>query len=443
MEAAIEGAIFEGDNKLRWQPNCAEVKCTWPRYFSPAICSKCVNITEQTSLEKDPHNETLSHFQKRAATLFATDPTATEIYDTPLYNQTVIPPDNGLPISALFLADSIWSQSSYSFETTVNFPSDVTWALNSQPQQGEDWTPGTFLGIENPLLAFARISLEWDPDGGAKISEASECVITPCVNEYSTSIEGTQLYENVLSTTYGSVRMSDDFQLLWSATVNGTNMYSTGDDSPDDLGWDGLLQTLSLPISGSETTFTYYNCSLPKGSISALECHVEQTAYSGPTFSLLEYQVIEGYGNFSRVLDNVAGAITDLMHQYGTYEIIGETHVTINTVHIRWVWICLPVFLLLIGIMTLLLGVLVTRERGMPVWKLSSLPLLCRGPYRGLMQTTQGSDLSGNKVSAMEDGAAQMHVQLEKQEGDPIWILQRHLEDSDQGRLSRVTPGIP
>jgi hypothetical protein len=190
-------------------------------HFSPAICSKCVNITEQISLGKDAHNETLSHFQKRAATLFATDPTETEIYDTPLYNQTVIPP-NGLPTNMLFLANSIWEPSSRSFETSVDFPSDITWALNSLPQQGVDWTPGTFLGIENPILAFARISLEWDPDDkGAKISEALECVVTLCVNEYSTSIEGTQLHENVLSTTYGSTWRDNNFRLLWSATVQG------------------------------------------------------------------------------------------------------------------------------------------------------------------------------------------------------------------------------
>jgi hypothetical protein len=92
------------------------------------LCNKCVNIAEQIPLEKDPHNETLSHFQKHAAALFATNPTATEIYDTPLYNQTVIPP-HGLPANMQFLANLIWSPSSNNFETSVNFPSDVTWAL--------------------------------------------------------------------------------------------------------------------------------------------------------------------------------------------------------------------------------------------------------------------------------------------------------------------------
>ena len=42
----------------------------------------------------------------------------------------------------------------------------------------------------------------------------------------------------------------------------------------------------------------------------------------------------------------------------------------------------------------------------------------------------------------MESGAAQGCVQLEKQEGAAIWMLQRHLEDSGHGLLSRVTSNV-
>jgi hypothetical protein len=135
-------------------------------------------------------------------------------------------------------------------------------------------------------------------------------------------------------------------------------------------------------------TAASYNCSFPGRSISTPDCHVDQTN-SETSFSLVEYQVIDEYGKFSGVLDNVAGAITDLMHRYGTHEIIGESQVPESFVHIRWVWISLPMFLVLIGVVTLLLGVIETRESGIPVWKSSSLPLLCRGLYRGLLQTAE------------------------------------------------------
>jgi hypothetical protein len=441
MTAAIEAAIFGGDNNLRWLPSCPRGKCLWPTYFSPAICSKCVNITEQISVGSDPHNETLSHFQKRAAAFWAADVTASEIYDTPLYNQTVIPP-RGLPLNVMFLADSILSNSSQSFETTVSFPSSVTWALNSQPQLGEDWTPGTFLGIENPLVDFARISLAWDPeDKGAKVSEAWECVVTLCVNEYSTSIEGTQLHADVLSTTYGSLWKDSSFKLLWSGSVNGTNLYSAGDDSPDAQGWVGLLSEVSLRIAGDKTTVNSYNCSLPTRSGSMPDCHFK-AADSGTSFSLDEYQAIDSYGNFSRVVDNVAGAISDLMHQYGTHEIIGETHVPQSFVHIRWPWIILPGCLVLAGIVTLLFAVLETSRSRMPAWKLASLPLLCRGPYSSPTQTVEGSDLAGNEVSMMERNAAQVRVQLQKQEETAIWRLEKHLEDDDDGPLPTDTSKV-
>jgi hypothetical protein len=42
----------------------------------------------------------------------------------------------------------------------------------------------------------------------------------------------------------------------------------------------------------------------------------------------------------------------------------------------------------------------------------------------------------------MEGDAAQVRVQLEKQEGAAIWMLQRHPEDSDYRPLSRVTSNV-
>jgi hypothetical protein len=384
----------------------------------------------------------LSHFQKRAAASWTADVAETEIYDTPLYNQTVMPP-NGLPMNVMFLANSILSNSSQSFETSVSFPSNVIWALNSQPQQGEDWTSGTFLGIVNPLVAYARISLAWDPeDKGAKVSEASECVFTLCVNEYSTSIQGTQLHAEVLSTTYGSFRTDSSFKLFWSGSVKGASLYSAGDDSPDAQGWYGLLDEVNLRITGDETTVTSYNCSLPTRSGSVPDCHFK-AADSGTSFSLDEYAAIDAYGNFSGVVGNVAGAISDLMHQYGTHEIIGETHVPQSFVHIRWAWIILPGCLVLAGIVTLLFAVLETSQSRMPAWKLSSLPLLCRGPYSSPMQTVEQSDLAGNKVSIMEKSAAQVRVQLQKQEATAIWALEKHLEDNGDGPLPTDTPNVP
>jgi hypothetical protein len=47
--------------------------------------------------------------------------------------------------------------------------------------------------------------------------------------------------------------------------------------------------------------------------------------------------------------------------------------------------------------------------------------------------TIQQCDLTGNKVSIMGRNAAQVRVQLQKQEVTATWTLEKHLEDNGDG----------
>jgi len=70
------------------------------------------------------------------------------------------------------------------------------------------------------------------------------------------------------------------------------------------------------------------------------------------------------------------GLIADLMRQYGTDEIIGESQVLKALYIFIGFGSACPCSLVLIGIVALLLGALETRESGIPVWKSSSLPFM-------------------------------------------------------------------
>jgi hypothetical protein len=72
-------------------------------------------------------------------------------------------------------------------------------------------------------------------------------------------------------------------------------------------------------------------------------------------------KVIEATDNFTRVLENIAGSVTDLLRLYGDTQITGQVCVSQAFVHVHWLWIALTLSLVFVGAIALAVTIYDTR----------------------------------------------------------------------------------
>jgi hypothetical protein len=109
------------------------------------------------------------------------------------------------------------------------------------------------------------------------------------------------------------------------------------------------------------------------------------------------------------LMESVATSMTNHIRSVSTVTVPGQMGTVETYVHVRWVWLTLPAFLIVSSAAFLALAILETRHKKAEVWKDSSLALI----FHGLEQKGESTGVV-NKLSDMEDVAKGMKVRLDR-----------------------------
>ena len=149
--------------------------------------------------------------------------------------------------------------------------------------------------------------------------------------------------------------------------------------------------------------------------INAFEGNLTGTADSGavPKATSNFIGAFNASSNISMTMDNIATAMTNYFRDSSQVTVTGQVGQTESYFHVNWLWIILPAFLVLTGIIFLLLAMFETKRLGACVWKTSELALLFHGlekshqelkaPHRSSEMEVMASKI-GVKMAITSDG---------------------------------------
>ncbi|KIX09221.1 uncharacterized protein Z518_00300 [Rhinocladiella mackenziei CBS 650.93] len=366
--AAINAGIWS--SSFNRNPSCASGNCTWPRFHSIDWCSRCDDVT---------------------STLDIGDGCSILINDTAPVNTIVNTTCNiSLPKGAPYVMD-LSKTYNPNFTVTpslqlspwvVSYSVGMSWQLDSTIPGTKNFSAeNIYLNVSRPAiaLAYAEGELAYDDlskKGYFRVTEATECIMNPCVREIEVTVRKGQVVAETISTDYGSWHSHSN-----NGDWNCWKPYHKYDDilpPGSELMWD----------SGS-VCFTYNG---EWGITPRLEGTRNVTSFLAnvrdqegtmlgfvPLFSSNNEQldVIQANG-LDKVVDNISASVSQYLRLVSNATVQGHVWVSQTTVKVQWPWILFPVVLSLAGALFLLILVVQTQKSGTPLWKTSLLPFFYR-----------------------------------------------------------------
>jgi hypothetical protein len=304
----------------------------------------------------------------------------------------------------------------------IEFIGEVIWTPNlgniSFDNWANRWTRLNLTGVDGPLLGLNYLRVELQDDSRLTVAEAYECILTPCVHQYSSKMSGGKLTSEILSTDYGHILHAprDVRGSNWTATVNGTHFYITDSGTAGGVGAftsSGSVQTLVSGLYRALIGTSAYSsngvCQVTDGS---MQCFSNSNPANSYAWTSTATEVIDQSSNsFPHILDNVAAMGTDLFQRFSTRNVSGSALEAQTYVEVRWFWLIYPAVLIVMGTASLLWTIHSTRTSDVVLWKESLLPLLCR---YGDGQETDDADGKNNRLSQMDVIAGKERLHLNK-----------------------------
>ncbi|KAJ5588442.1 hypothetical protein N7537_011120 [Penicillium hordei] len=341
---AIYSGIFQEQTPNSKNPlvECATGNCTFAPYQSLGICSRCANITDLLTLQK-------------AAGV--TSQQATYKYKLP---------------------------NDFTFQTSMT----GTYLMNSTylaPLVSLNTT-----GLAS-ILNFTAITSSGYGVPPAVAVSATECSLHFCVDTYHAAVNGGAFTEKLTSiegTSNYSSASFENFEIVPNTCyVNGTQQEST--HSPECAFKVNPLSTLALSnsitplLKGTGSLFISNRPSWSSDSIKAL------------------YGTYGNYTDINLVFQSLAASLTSHARSKICHASHGGTAwSTVSYVHVRWLWMILPITLVFLSSLFLIITIFHTRRDY--IWKSSPLALLFsnldlegRNPFRtdptlkGIQQTSR------------------------------------------------------
>ena len=348
MKAAIYKGIFTSASPSDVTPDCATGNCTFPLFDTLAICSKCVNVTDQT---------TSSHSS---------------------------PSDGGCGGSLSYL------ETNY----TYALPGSINVEISSCTSDGDfvsgvamistvdvsDSMSNSMLGISNPITSLAILQFPGVNAEGysGTYSNATplawECSLYYCLNTYNVSVVNNNATTLLVSTYHSET---------------GTPIpYTSLEDTPD-----GILQRPpNSTVTAGNPTFRIQN-----GTVAALSQYMnhtlsgqfltENTEVPYGTFVNDVMQALNITADIDGLMDGLAISMTNYLRELGNSgsdsQAQGTAYSLIVHVHIRWAWLALSAVLVVLSIGLLTVTIILSARSGLPVWKSSSMETIFHGPDNG------------------------------------------------------------
>jgi hypothetical protein len=356
------GAIYSGifqeqsPNSKNVLMDCATGNCTFTPYQSLGFCSRCSNITDSLKLKKTPMS----------------------IPSMYKYNYTL---SNG-----------------FYFHTASNENSMINTTTNKQ-----------FLDLDTKDLAVILnfTSISSSGYGVPPQVSATECALYYCVDTYKATVNGGKFTETTTSNV-GMSNYSSEYDAFGKTIeitpqtcyVNGTRRENTYSD---------------------ECTYkiNYYSRLSMSNSISPLlQGQGSRPISNRPEWSSDTIEALYGlYGNYTEinsVFESLASSLTThARSKVCDYTKRGTAWTMQSYVQVRWLWMILPIALVVLSLV--FLGITVFHTRRQYIWKSSPLALL----FSDLRVDGSGNFKTDPTLKGMENTSRKMDVWLESSSDGP------------------------
>ena len=330
MRAAINTGLFY-DNLTGTQvapiPSCSTGNCTFPKYASLAVCTKCVNVTHLLTIP--------DHCKSRSSTTAGSssedpDEVSDCWYTTP----------NGMNMTQF---------------ARYNLPYV---ALKANGSMGRN---------DHSLDKYRAVLANVTAASSVYGLGAMDCIFHLCAKVYDSSVRIGAFEEQVATELYPS----DDADNIW--TTQPIADLKPFLDVPPDLLPLGVNKSVQVSTPAKEAMGKYLT-SILNGNISNYGPYPQ---YSSDVIGAMGSSI----ANYTHRFENVATAMTNYMRTqsttgHGTPQFLGDTHSEEVYIHIRWFWLILPLVLLLLSVLLLLGTIIDSAHHHLPSWKVSILPIL-------------------------------------------------------------------
>ncbi|KAI9931380.1 hypothetical protein ASPWEDRAFT_49798 [Aspergillus wentii DTO 134E9] len=349
---AVYTGIFQSQspNSNAVTMDCPTGNCTFAPYQSLGVCSKCANIT--------------SHLEKNVSHSYMTT-----------YNYKL--PNN------------------FTFETSINMMYLMNATTSAELIE---------LDVQGLPLALNFTAISAAGYGVPPQVSATECALYFCVDTYNTTVNNGKFNEQLLSSgtsgnysamsILGNVGMTPD-----TCYVNGTKH-----DNPDDCTYNvnafsimALKNTVMPMFNGNGSLFV---SNRPSWSHNTLES---------------AYGLYGNYTDINNMFKSLSSALTtNARSKVCKSTVEGVTWTVQSFVRVRWLWMILPIAMVVLSIFFLIITVVHTRHQY--IWKSSPLALL----FSNLSVEGPHGVHSSPNLSGMEDASKKMNVWLEATPGGVV-----------------------
>jgi hypothetical protein len=356
------GAIYSGifqeqsPNSKNVLMDCATGNCTFTPYQSLGYCSRCSNITDSLKLKKTPMG---------APSTYA-------------YNYT--------------LSNGFWFHTASNENSMINTTTDI---------------PLLDLDTKDLAVILNFTSISSLGYGMPPQVSATECALYYCIDTYKAEVDGGKFIETITSNA-------------------GTSNYSSGYDAfgktveitPETCYVNG---TRSENTNSNECTYqiNYYSTLAMSNSVSPLlQGEGSRPVSNRPEWSSDTVEALYGlYGNYTEI-NSVFESLASSLTTHARSKVCDNTKRGVawtmqSYVTVRWLWMILPIALVVLSLVFLAITVFHTRRQY--IWKSSPLALL----FSDLRVDGSGGFKIDSTLKGMENTSRNMDVWLESSANGP------------------------
>ena len=367
LRSALYSAIFDGDQVRTFTPSCPTGNCTWPPVTSLAFCSTCENVDPNTAMS------------------CKTEGNGGE------YNNYVASKQCNYTISSALPGFEAPYESLDGGEDSFYLVSVTSLTASAPDDLGDPQPLGIeIIGQKNPWAGFARATLGSTEATALDITNLTVCALMPCLKTYTVSI-----VEGALQSIEADTWRFQNWSTNYTSPV-GDLLYLP--DPPENV----VKGTNNMTF-----TITWYSAEgLMSILATAFNGSVTKPSAGGLIFSSDIMQAIYLTDDLGHLMDNVAASISSYMRNVSSEPVLGKVWTSETYVHVRWVWLILPMALAPASLLFLLTAIWASDKDKAGIWKSSGLATL----FHGLESASYADDL--HLQSDMDDTAKTVTVRL-------------------------------
>ncbi|KAF2449614.1 hypothetical protein P171DRAFT_379677 [Karstenula rhodostoma CBS 690.94] len=386
--------------------SCPTSSCTWEPYETLGVCSQCVDVVDMLDFDCLPAK-----------------------LDWVQNSTQYVPYKNGTMCGWFFnkTSESPMLMLGYEVDPSTNRPSGEILTTRALPLVGnvnrKPFWGGSinFDSVRNPLINFVVVSTHEEPDQEMimrsfreqKKPLALECVLSWCVK--------------TIKSTYYEASYTEIVQDRFINTTSGPYPWTTiKPDNPDELGKVRYLQNITVDphaINGQGNTSSYglsnqtavnivtiFDDYLPSFTTLANNASQPSLKYmfwdEAPWSREFPKNPWSAASNVTSRMDRLATVMTNIMRQASNDIAVGKSFSEESYIEVRWLWLILPVGLLVLTLIFLVGTVIRTSMENdrVGVWKNSAIATLLYGlpdEMQRKITTSQGHGTPRSKAKEL------------------------------------------